>query len=337
MHRSLLNLGIDAGAANYSIYDPGDARAPKITGAVVDRGLHDELNDGHYVIIDGADGRIHYVALDPQQDMNDLPLGAIAEVHPAAIGIKPSDRLIADVARRNDGLYSPDAHHRHDPDASIDFVTAHVRRLESLRRANVVRRFPDGSWEIPDDFHERVVGLVARQRQYPGRVAVLSFLSLESQINADGATWLDQQLLTKKPTPLRGNSFGSAAENALTKRQTFLIKRGLASRDGDSIRYQRNLLRVLKQRDLAAAGEQLAKEIGVTYAEVRDGDHIHGIYRKPVRLASGKFAVLAKSKEFSLVPWRPVLDRYRGKMVGGVMRGSSISFEFGKRRGIGIG
>ena len=336
MHRSLLNAGIDAGAANYSIYDPGDARAPKITGAVVDRGLHDELNDGHHVIIDGADGRIHYVALDPQQDMNDLPLGAIAEVHPAAIGIKPSDRMIADVARRNDGIYSSDAHHRHDPGASPEFVSAHVRRLEALRRANVVRRFPDGSWEIPDNFHERVVGLVARQRQYPGRVAVLSFLSLESQINADGATWLDRQLLTKEPVTLRGGRFAAATTNALRQRQSYLIEQGLAEADGETVRYRRHLLHMLRQQDVAAAGARLATETGRTFVELQDGDRADGVYRKPIRLASGKFAIIENSRELTLVPWKPVLDRHRGKVVGGVKRGPSVSFEFGKKRGIGI-
>ncbi len=336
MHRALRNTGMDVGATNYSIYDPGDARAPTITGAIVDRGLHDELNDGHYVIIDGADGRIHYVVLNSQQDTDDLPLGAIAEVHPAATGIRPSDRVIAEVAHQNNGLYAPDAHHGFDSDASPEFVAAHVRRLEALRRANIVRRFPDGSWEIPKDFHDQVAGLADKQRRYPGRLATLSFLSLESQINANGATWLDRQLLAKNPTPLRGSRFGAKTANALNERQEYLIQQGLAERDGKTIRYKQNLLRVLKRQELAAAGKRLATETGGTFVELQDGDRIRGIYRKSIRLASGKFALLEKSKEFALVPWRPVLNRHRGKMVGSVMRGSSVSFDFAKKRGIGI-
>ena len=59
--------------------------------------------------------------------------------------------------------------------------------------------------------------------------------------------------------------------------------------------------------------------------------------RQPVWLASGKYTVIKKSKKFTLIPWRPVLSRQRGKMVGGVIRGSFVSFDFGKKRGIGIG
>lgn len=54
-------------------------------------------------------------------------------------------------------------------------------------------------------------------------------------------------------------------------------------------------------------------------------------------LASGKFAIIEKSKEFTLVPWRAALERQRGKAVSGIVRGSAVSFDFSKKHGIGIG
>lgn len=332
MHRGLRQAGLDAGATEFSIYDPSDPRAPTVTGRIIDRGFHDELNDGHYVMIDAADGRVHYVALDPRQEMEDLPLGAVVEVGPAAAGMKPSDRTIAEIARRNDGLYTREAHHAFDPRASEDYVQAHVRRLEALRRTNVVRRFPDGSWEIPENFEDRVEALSKKQARYPGRITTLSFLSLEGQVKADGATWLDRQPLAKEPTALRGERFGAEVAQALRRRQEKLIEQGLAESDGKTIRHQQNLLRVLRQRELAAVGEKLAKETGLAFVEAQDGDRIDGIYKGPIRLASGKFAVIEKSKEFTLVPWRSVLERQRGKLVSCVMRGHSISWAIGRQR-----
>jgi hypothetical protein len=38
------------------------------------------------------------------------------------------------------------------------------------------------------------------------------------------------------------------------------------------------------------------------------------------------------SKEFSLVPWRPVLDRSLGKEVSGIARGDGISWTIGRSR-----
>ena len=337
MHRGLGRAGLDAGASEYAVYDPSDPRAPTIIGRIIDRGPHDEPNDGHYVMIDGADGRVHYVTLNPKQDMEDVPMGAVVEVRPAASGLKPADRTIAEVARGNGGLYETDAHRAADPRASADYVQAHVRRLEALRRANIVRRFPDGSWEVPTDFEDRVAELAKKGSSYPGSVIALSFLTLEDQVQADGATWLDSQLVAKEPVALRGGRFGADVAEALSQRQEQLIAQDLAERDGQTMRYQRNLLKLLRQREVADAGDKLAKETGLAFAPTGDGERFEGVYRKPVRLGSGKFAVIEKSKEFTLVPWRPVLERQRGQIVGGVMRGATASFEIGKKRGIGIG
>ena len=337
MHRGMREAGLDAGASEYAIHDPGDPNAAPVTGRIVDCGLHDELNDGHYVLVDAADGRVHYVALDPKQHMDDLPRGAVVEVGPGQSRPKLSDRNIVEVARSSGGLYSPELHRAHDPRASEAFVTAHVRRLEALRRSNnLVRRREDGMWEIPNEFTERVEKLARGQARYP-RVAVLSFLSIESQVTAQGVTWLDRELVARERTGLRGERFGRAAADALTRRRDRLIQRGLAERDGGAVRYRRNLLALLRSRELAAVGERLSRETGMTFVETRDGDRIDGVYRRPLRLASGKVAVIERGREFTLVPWKPVLERRLGQSVAGVMRGASVSFDLARKRGIGIG
>ncbi len=336
MHRSLKAARLDIGAADYSIFDPGDPRARTITGRIIDRGLHDEFNDGYFIVVDATDGRLHYVAIDPRNDVDDLPISAIVEVHPAARGLKPSDRTIAKVAHGNNGFYTTEAHRAADPEAPNEFIEAHVRRLEALRRQNIVRRFPDGSWDVPEDFGERVSDLAEKQTRYPGRVVTLSYLSLEAQTSAGGATWLDRQLLAKKPLSLRSDRLGAAVTEALERRRDYLVAEGLAQRDGQTLRFQRNLLRVSRQRELAETGEKLARELDLEFASPQDGMRIEGVYKRSIQLASGKFAVIAKSKEFTLVPWRPVLERQRGKIVSAMVRGSTVSFEFSKLRGIGI-
>jgi len=337
MHRGLKQAGHNAGASEFSIYDPHDDRAGVITGRIIDRGLHDELNDGHYILVDAADGRVHHIALDPKQEMDDLPKSAIVEVHPASNTMRPSDRVIGKIASRNSGLYSPEAHLAHDPSASPEFIQAHVRRLEVLRRTNIVRRFADGSWEIPNDYSKRIAERQKATGRYPGQVNTLSSFSLERQMNADGATWLDQQLVSSDRLPLRGSRFGKAATAALQRRQDHLVEQGWAEDRGGTIRYRKNLLNMLRQHELQTAGEKIAKESKSTFVQTSRGERFEGVYRKPVHLASGKFAIIEKSKEFTLVPWRPALERQRGKTVAGAIRGTSVSFDFSKKRGIGIG
>ena len=50
------------------------------------------------------------------------------------------------------------------------------------------------------------------------------------------------------------------------------------------------------------------------------------------RIEAGK--PVEKSREFTLVPWRPILERHVGKSVSGIMRGDEISWSFGRGRGV---
>lgn len=77
---------------------------------------------------------------------------------------------------------------------------------------------------------------------------------------------------------------------------------------------------------------QLAGEIGLGYAEAKPGARIEGIYHRPVEFASGRFALIEKSHEFILVPWRSVLDNHIDKQVSGIMRGDAINWTVGRQR-----
>ena len=39
---------------------------------------------------------------------------------------------------------------------------------------------------------------------------------------------------------------------------------------------------------------------------------------------------------FSLVPWRPIIEKEIGREVIGVMRGGDVSWQLGRRLGLGI-
>ena len=67
-----------------------------------------------------------------------------------------------------------------------------------------------------------------------------------------------------------------------------------------------------------------------------DGENVSGKFTGTAQLSSGKFAVIEKSHEFTLVPWRPVIDRQLGREVMGVVQGQSVSWQLGRQRGLGI-
>lgn len=337
MHREMRAAGVERAGADHAIFDPAEPKA-RIVGRVIARGLSDELNDQHYLIVDGTDGRTHYAEVGELVDPADYEPGVIVAVEGKATEPRRADRTIADIGERNGGLYSEELHRAADPRASGEYARAHIRRLEAMRRTGLVERMSDGSWTIPEDFLDKARAFEERGRMsQPARLVLLSSFGLEQMAEAEGATWLDRQLNAERPEPLRTGGFGREAEEAIDRRRRWLIQQGLAKDTGGRTVYQRNLLRELRRRELSAAAERLSNELGKPFTEPLDGERIEGVYRQPVRLASGKFAVIEKSREFTLVPWRAVLERRRGQALSGGVRGSSVSFDFGKKRGAGIG
>ena len=84
--------------------------------------------------------------------------------------------------------------------------------------------------------------------------------------------------------------------------------------------FRANMLAVLQQREFRRVAGQLSDQLGLSFAPASSSEHVEGIYRRPVRIGDAKFALIEKSREFTLVPWRPVLERQVGKQASGVMR-----------------
>lgn len=75
---------------------------------------------------------------------------------------------------------------------------------------------------------------------------------------------------------------------------------------------------------------------GLPFRVPADGESASGKFNGTVELSSGKFAVVEKSHEFTLVPWRPVIDRQLGREVTGFAQGGSVSWQLGRQRGLGL-
>jgi len=324
-------------ARDIVIADAKALHAPVI-GRVAGKGLADELSDRGYVIVDGLDGRAHYVALPASVDLTDLTIGSVVEARIDQAG-RPIDRAIAATTR--DGIYSTRIHREQlvikadrekSPDATLD---AAVRRLEGLRRAGIVERLSDGLWRVPENFIARSA---AQDRQRGGdvSVAIRSAWPIERQVGAIGATWLDQQLVGEKWT-LSETGYGAEVHSALQQRRQFLVEQGFAEWRTDRFVPARNLLVTLRSSELENAAKVIEVESGLVHRSVVDGQRVSGTYRRSVSLASGRFALLEDGVGFSLAPWRPVIESRLGQSVSGIVRGGDVSWDFSRQRGLGIG
>lgn len=334
MQREFTRRGIACAPVDQVIYDPAAPDVRSLVGKLVGRGLADEHADRHYLIVDGVDGRSHYVGVGKGANLEAMPEGAVVRIDALRADVREADRTIAAVAAANGGRYDVDAHLRHDPSATEAFAQAHVRRLEAMRRVSGgVTREPSGQWVIAADHLARAAAHEARLvRDRPVAVEILSSQPLASLVGADAATWLDRNLVAGENMPLREAGFGGEVRDAQARRRQWLIAQGLADEVGAVTRYRADLLATLQRRELLRVAGQLSAELGLTFAETAPGGRVEGIVRRPVDLVSGKFALVEKSREFTPVPWAKTLERQIGKPVSGIMRGDGVSWSIGRGR-----
>ncbi|MFT3778322.1 MAG: relaxase/mobilization nuclease and DUF3363 domain-containing protein [Ottowia sp.] len=318
-----------------AVFTPGEVAQP-VVGRVVGKGLADELQERGYLVVDGIDGRAHYVALPAGTELEQFPAGAVVEARGAAEG-RAVDKTITGLAEG--GLYRTDHHlallraqpARGDPQET---VAAHVRRLEALRRAGLVERVAEGVWRVPADLPERARQHDA-QRLAGGSVTLHSHLPIERQARVIGATWLDRQLIGGA-AGVADKGFGSELREALRQRSDFLVEQGLAERCGARVVLARNLLGSLRQRDLDAAARGIAGETGLPYRPAADGERVSGVYRRNVLLASGRFAMLDDGLGFTLVPWKQVIEQRLGQRTSAIVRGGSVTWDSGRHRALSL-
>jgi type IV secretory pathway VirD2 relaxase len=257
IHRSLAEHGWERATSSFVL--TSEAQPSPVIGRLVARGLDDELMGTAYAVIDGTDGRAHYIRLPDLDAAGDSGPGSIVEL----------------------------------------------------------RRYEDSK---------------GRQRV---ALAIRSDLTVEAQLKANGATWLDRRLLDRGATSLSDGGFGREVREAMNIRVDFLVSEGLARRQGQRVTFVRDLLETLRRSELDAAGEQLSAETGLPYHSVVESESIAGVYRQRVSLASGRFAMIDDGLGFSLVPWTPSLERQLGRQVSGVLRSDGmIDWSFGRKRGL---
>jgi hypothetical protein len=186
-------------------------------------------------------------------------------------------------------------------------------------------------------------GAIVETRVYEDRndvqrlsLAVRSDLSIEAQVSASGATWLDRQLLAKDPALSHGG-FGAEVRDAMERRIDRLTEMGLAQRKGQGVSYSPDLLATLRRRELDDTAAKLATETGLAHHPSAEGEHVTGIYRQRIILASGRFAMIDDGLGFQLVPWRPALEQRLGQHVTGTMTpGGGIDWSLGRSKGLGL-
>src|SRR5260221_3811235 len=195
MHRVMTGAGREPDVAGFALH--GDDPSDPVLGRLAERGLHDELKGSAYAVVEGVDGRTHYLLFSGLELTGDAAPCAIVEA-----------RAYEDALGR--------------------------KRLSLATRSD---------------------------------------LSLQQQVSAPGATWLDRQLLSREPV-VTGGGFGAEVQDAMERRVEHLASEGLARRQGQRVIFSRDLLETLRRRELDNAAGKIAAETGIVYRPSPEGEHV---------------------------------------------------------------
>ncbi len=167
-------------------------------------------------------------------------------------------------------------------------------------------------------------------------LATRSNLTIEAQISAPGAIWIDCQLLAKDPA-LSGGGFGAEVREAMHRRIDHLARQGMAERQGHHVVFARDIINTLRRQELDGVASRLSADMGLAHRPSAEGEHVSGVYRQRITLSSGRFAMIDDGMGFQLVPWRPALEQQLGEQVAGIMApGGGVDWNFGRKRGLGL-
>lgn len=313
-----------------AILEAADPDGRKVTGVVLAKGVSGEGHDKAYVIVDSLEGRAVYAGIGDPSQLAEVQVGSIVSLSPPNVSPKPADKTVADIAALNHGVYSAGLHQSTDSKASSEFISAHVRRLEALRRAGLTQRQNDGSWQLSGDHLSKVEAWQRRKAAHePLSMTVDSRLSLTAQQRAIGVTWLDRGAAQE------AGQFGWGGEvrEALKVRRSFLKEIGVIAFESEHVTEKHRA--ELERCDLDAAGAELSRNLGKPYRRAPRAGDIEGVYREPLDRPSGRFAVIERQDGFTIVPWRKVLERNRGLNVAGQIGKGQISWVLTKGRSIG--
>jgi hypothetical protein len=315
------------------LYEKGNPDAPRIEGELVARGKLEEFDDHDTIFVASnrgkTAGRVYRLALGPFSENPAAPLRVGQQVQLLVHrreDVSAADRNIIGLAAAHAGEYSIERHREvlerqarngrlalEEREARLE---RHRHRIESHERRGFVKGLAPGVWQVPADLHTTLeaYGEQLGDRRLTSRVVPASALSLDEQVRARGATWLDGQLAAGRHLQAPGQEGWTAPDRlqvALGQRAAFLGTLGV---DVASRAMSAEQLEGLYRLELQEAAERLGRQRQLgTYVppealparepSERGGRRVfEGQISTFTPLISGSHVVLNGSGEFTILP-----------------------------------
>jgi hypothetical protein len=189
----------------------------------------------------------------------------------------------------------------------------------------------DGRWVDTD---RRITGQFVRSNSQFRK----STVALEALPTYDGPTWLDTALSAKQPSLPAASGFAGKLEATLELRRRWLVDQRLAE-PGHCGEWapKPEMRHALQKHERLRMAQVLSRELNAAHVEYTRGSQVTGVYQHAIATPTGKMALIRREDTFTLAPWTPALETYKGRMVIGSIGPRRITWSLDRGRGLARG
>jgi uncharacterized protein DUF3363 len=167
------------------------------------------------------------------------------------------------------------------------------------------------------------------------RLQVLSAVEMERHTTYEGPTWLDQAIISKWQPDRQIGGFAADLQGALAARGRWLQDRNLAEvSPAGAIVAKPDMMRNLRQAETERLVRDLSRHLNSTYIHTEPGVRISGVYERAITTPTGKIAVIRRQDTFTLAPWKPALEPFKGRTVMGLVGPTRVTWTLNRGRGL---
>lgn len=312
----------------------------RLVGAYVGVQRTSRYADGaHAVVLDLCDGRLaHFLMREVRSVMclDQIKEGAVVEVLGTVRADRVADKVIAEVAGSNGGVWSAAHHASARPGDWPKFIAFHEKRAQAMSLAGACMDLGGGRFSVPGDYLSLARQAdVAQWGEADLKLKILDDRTIDEQVSAIGLTWLDR-LMTTEGRPDLSGPFGDAVDRALPERAKRLRITGLGT--GEPLVLSEADIHRLTSFEIKSVFETLRQD-GKSVFMVASGEGATGVYTGRKHIAGVPFAVLEDPVAHNLIPWSPGMESCRGRTLTAVVQDGAASFRTvrGFSRDLGLG
>jgi hypothetical protein len=120
-----------------------------------------------------------------------------------------------------------------------------------------------------------------------------------------------------------------------TARSRWLVARQLAEvTPGGDIAPKPDMMRRLRQSETERLAGDLSRRLNASYVPAEPGRQIVGVYDRSIATPTGKLAVIRHQDTFTLAPWRPAIEPFKGRAVMGTIGPNRVTWSLDRGRGL---